>query len=167
MENNTVYQTISELFSVSLQLEREAQILYTKWANAFASYPEVASFWSQYAQEEADHARFLEEVRSSLSREQLMSGTGVTSFSTTFTLLQNLKQTEAKIKNLDDAYVFAEAMEHSEINTLFEFLVSRSPRVEAELNKVSEKISKHINRLADDFPQEFRTSDARRNVKVN
>jgi rubrerythrin len=164
---STVYQTISELFSVALQLEREAQILYTKWAKAFASYPEVASFWSQYAQDEAQHARILEEVRSSLSREQLMSSTGVSSFSAIFNLLQNLKQTEARIKNLDDAYVFAQAMEHSEINSLFEFLVSRSPHLEAEIGKLNEKISTHINRLEDDFPQEYRTSDARRRVKVN
>lgn len=162
---DTVYQTLSELFSVSLQLERAAQILYTKWAKAFAAYPEVATFWSHYAQEEARHAKLLEEARSSLTPEQLMSGTGVSSFRASFDLLQNLKQTEAKIQNLDDAYLFAEKMEHSEVNALFEFLVSRSPLI--EMSEVSEGISNHIDRLINDFPTEFRNSDARRNIKVN
>jgi rubrerythrin len=160
-----VYQTLSELFSVSLQLERAAQILYTKWAKAFAAYPEVAAFWLQYAQEEARHARLLEEVRSALTPEQLMSGTGVNSFRASFELLQNLKRIEARIRNLDDAYQFAEKMEHSEVNALFEYLVSRSPLV--EMSEVSEGISNHIDRLANDFPAEFQNSDARRNIKVN
>ncbi len=162
---DTVYQSISELFSVSLQLERAAHILYAKWANAFAAYPEIASFWSQYAQEEAYHAKLLERARSSLSSEQLMSSTGVNSFLASFDLLQNLKEAEAKITDLEEAYQFAEKMEHSEVNALFEFLVSRSPFF--EMSEVSEGLSNHIDRLANDFPVEFRNQDARRNIKVN
>ncbi|MEW6401913.1 MAG: ferritin family protein [Chloroflexota bacterium] len=160
-----MYQTISELFTVSLQLEREAHIIYSKWAKAFAAYPEIASFWLQYAQEELRHAKLLEKARSSLSPEQLMSGTGVSSFLTTFDLLQNLKQFEEKIINLEDAYQFAKKMEHSEINTLFEFLVSRS--LLFEMSEVSDGISHHIDRLENDFPAEFRNPDKRRNIKVN
>lgn len=62
--------TIEAVIQQAIQLEREAESLYARWQRAFASYPPIALLWQEYAEEEAEHARLLEDILAHLPVEQ-------------------------------------------------------------------------------------------------
>lgn len=159
-------QSLSELFAIALQLERAAQILYTKWSEAFAEHPDVVAFWDAYAKEEAYHAKLLEERRAELTREQLMEPTNASAFEAVFSLLNNLQRRESTIKNLEDAYSFARRIENSEMNSFFEFLIGQSQLSADEMNALHDGLSRHIARLESEFPQTLQDPENRRAIKV-
>ena len=63
--------TVAELFDLAIRAEKAAEEMYRGLEAKFAHYPEVASFWRQYAAEEAGHATWLERLRERLSQEEL------------------------------------------------------------------------------------------------
>ena len=56
-------ETVEELFGYAIELERAAETLYKQLQKIFAEYPEVASFWKLYADEEKGHAEYLARVK--------------------------------------------------------------------------------------------------------
>ncbi len=157
--------TADELLELSLGFEENAREIYTKWAQLFASVPDVAAFWSEYVLDEAYHARLLEELRRRLSPEQLVTLIENELAGDTKRLLAFL-QKEQNIENLDQAYHYANMIENSEINPLFEVLMSTFEKDEKTIALIRLQLNEHIGKLTNKFPKRFSRPELRQAIKV-
>jgi rubrerythrin len=154
-----------ELLELSLGFEQNARELYQKWSELFAGEPAVAAFWREYSSDEAIHARLLEELRARLSSEQLNTFIDSEIVGDTKRLLAYLKK-EQNIEDLDQAYKFANMIETSEINPLFEEIISAFEQDEKALTLLRTQVNEHIGKLIYKFPKQFSRSELRQAVKV-
>jgi rubrerythrin len=154
-----------ELLELSLGFEENARELYKKWSQLFAGVPDVAAFWSEYAADEAVHARLLEELRLRLSPEQLATVIESELVGDTKRLLTFL-QKEQNIEDLEQAFHFANMIENSEINPLFEVIMSTFELDEKALSLLRLQLNEHIGKLTHKFPKRFSRPELRQAVKV-
>jgi rubrerythrin len=157
--------TADELLELSLGFEENARELYRQWAQLFASTPDVAAFWSEYASDEASHALLLEELRQRLSPEQLATRIENELAGDTKRLLAFL-QKEQNIEDLDQAYHFANMIETSEINPLFETIMSTFGKDEKTNSLLRLQLTEHIGKLTNNFPKRFSRPELRQAIKV-
>ena len=155
-----------ELLELSLEYEQNARALYIKWAGLFAGVPDVAAFWSEYAADEAVHARLLEGLLARLSPEQLALDIENELVGDTKRLLAHL-QKDQKIENLEQAFHFANMIESSEINPLFDLLMSTFEPEEKAITLLRTQLNEHIGKLTYHFPKRFSRPELRQAVKVN
>jgi rubrerythrin len=154
-----------ELLELSLGFEENARELYRRWSELFAEVPDVAAFWSEYASDEAVHARLLEDLRARLSPEQLATRIENELAGDTKRLLSYL-QKEQNIENLEQAFQFANMIETSEINPLFEVIMSTFEPDEKAITLLRSQLNEHIGKLTYKFPKRFSRPELRQAVKV-
>jgi rubrerythrin len=154
-----------ELLELSLGFEKNARELYRKWSELFAGEPEVAAFWREYSSDEAFHVRLLEELRARLSLEQLAALIKSELIDDTKKLLAYLKKGQ-NIVDLEQAYKFANMIETSEINPLFEEIMLAFEQDEKAITLLRTRINEHIGKLTYKFPKQFSRSEQRQAVKV-
>ncbi|HTX92078.1 MAG TPA: ferritin family protein [Anaerolineales bacterium] len=154
----------SKLLELSLGLEKDTQKLYKDWAKKFSRLPEVAAFWRDYAEEEAIHIRLLKELRARLSASQLATLIECEVVGDTRQLLLLLRK--EKVDDVEQAFQYADKLEHSEINPLFIVIVSFFEEDEEARAMVRLLLDKHINKLVKNFPKSFLTPQPRREIKV-
>ena len=157
--------TAEELLELSLGFEENARELYKSWVQLFAGVPDVAAFWSEYASDEAYHTRLLQGLRSRLSPEQLATLIENELAGDTKRLLAFL-QKEQNIENLDQAYHYANMIENSEINPLFEVLMSTFEKNEKTITLIRSQLTEHIGKLTRKFPKRFSRPELRQAIKV-
>jgi len=165
MSSNT--ETVAELFEYAVALERAAETLYRQLEKMFASYPEVASFWKYYADEENGHALYLERIRAGVDADRLSGQADSDMLRKVRQCLENASPNSlATIKTLEDAHQLATELENSETNAIFEFMILNFST--AELAKshsfLRTQLSTHIARLENDFPNPYKSRSARQNV---
>ncbi len=116
--------TYTQAFAIAIRAERETQQLYTEIAAMFAAYPPAVELWQALARDESYHASVLEQTLSAVSPERLDEAVESLLWEQA-TALQRLdhKALQASLQTLEDAYQLTHELEHSEINTLFEFLI--------------------------------------------
>ncbi|MFN2283614.1 MAG: hypothetical protein ACK2UQ_04275, partial [Anaerolineae bacterium] len=125
-------------------------------------YSDVAEFWQRYVTDEIAHARWLARVQGNLSVEQLADRADPA-------MLENARHAanvsvEAlldDVHTLEDAYELVNDLENSEINAVFEFLISSFPTDPDVLTFLRTQLMDHINRLLTAFPERFRVPEAR------
>jgi rubrerythrin len=154
-----------ELLELSLGFEENARELYGNWSHLFAGAPDVAAFWSEYASDEDGHAHILEELRQRLSPEQLATRIENDLAGDTKRLLAYL-QKEQNIEDLDQAFHFANMIENSEINPLFETILSNFEKDEKVITLLRMQLREHIGKLTYKFPKRFSRPELRQAVKV-
>ena len=154
-----------ELLELSLGFEENARELYNKWTQLFASVPDVAAFWSEYSADESFHARVLEELRARLSPEQLATRIETELVGDTKRLLTYL-QKEQNIENLEQAYQYTNMIETSEINPLFEVIMTTFEQDEKTLTLLRSQLNEHIGKLTYKFPKRFSRPELRQAIKV-
>ena len=154
-----------ELLELSLGFEKNAQEIYEKWAEKFSGEADVADFWREYSGDEAYHAHLLEDLRARIPPAQLAALIESDLVGDTRRLLSSL-QNQPDIKDLDQAYQFANMIEHSEVNPLFEVIISYFETDEEARNLLRSQLEEHINKLIYKFPQRFSRSELRREIKV-
>ena len=154
-----------ELFELSLGFEENAGELYHKWSKMFAGAPDVAAFWRAYSVDESIHARLLKELRARLSPQQLAMPIESELVGDTRRLLTYL-QKEHSIEDLEQAFQYANMIEHSEINPLFEVIMSAFETDEKTLTLLRSQLNEHINKLIYAFPKRFSSPELRREIKV-
>ena len=148
--------TIAQLFALAIEVERAAERLYRGLEAKFASHPEIAGFWRQYADEEAGHALWLERLRDKLAPERLSVPAAPAMLESARVLLQWLIKNPVKeVKNLEDAYQLANELEHSEINVIFEFLITNFSVDRDTPSFLRAQLRKHLAKLMTEFPQQF------------
>ncbi|MEJ5309583.1 MAG: ferritin family protein [Anaerolineae bacterium] len=154
--------TFADLFALAISAETSAAELYRGLAAKFAQYSDVAEFWQRYVTDEIAHARWLARLQGDLSVEQL--GTRVDPM-----ILENARHAAGlvvetildQVHTLADAYELVNELEHSEVNAVFEFLISSFPADPEVLAFLRTQLSEHINRLVTAFPERFRDPGAR------
>jgi rubrerythrin len=157
--------TADELLELSLGFEENARELYKEWSQLFAGLPDVAAFWSEYASDESYHARLLEELRLRLSPEQLATPIENDLVGDTKRLLAYL-QKERNIEDLEQAFDFAYMIENSEINPLFETIMSTFEPDEKAISLFRLQLHEHIGKLTNKFPKRFSRPELRQPIKV-
>ena len=71
-----------------------------------------------------------------------------------------------QVRTLADAYELVNEMEHSEMNVVFEFLISSFPADQEVLSFLRAQLSEHVDRLITAFPERFRDPGARLAAKA-
>ncbi len=160
-------ETVAGLFELGIAAENAAEEIYRGLEKRFAHHPEVAGFWARYAGEEKGHARQLQQLRDRATPEQLSAPADPSLIYSLHNLLQpSVTEVLGRIQNLDEAYELANELEHSEINTVFEFLITRCSTDEKIQAFLKSLLQDHISRLMFGFPAQFRSAAKRREVQA-
>jgi len=153
MTDSSTRGKMAELLELALNAERAAQNLYRQLEEMFTHLPEVAQLWRQMAQDEAAHVAQLEKIRASLSREQLLAPVEPSVLEKARYHARFAAEDElAAIRSAEEAYQLAHSLEHSEVNTVFEFILTELLAPEAQRQFVTSQIEEHVARL-EAFPR--------------
>ena len=161
-------ETVNELFELAIELEKDAESLYHRFAKMFAHEKDVADFWRKYADEERGHAAFLERIRSRLTEETLSAPGDNSMLKSVHKGIKNSVNYQLQtIQTLEDAFQLAMELENSETNAIFEFIITSFSAEELVKSHgfLRTQLKKHCNMLTDDFPTRFKSKLMR--MKVN
>lgn len=156
---NTI--TVETLFQNAIALEKATENLYRNFQNMFASKSQVAIFWKRYADEENGHAKFLERILSKIEPERLSQPTDTEIMDQLQASVKRALNIELNnIKTLEDAFNLAYEIETTETNAIFEFIFTYFSDEElAKSNAfLRTQLNKHVNKLTEEFPHEYRSS---------
>lgn len=154
-------QTVEALISTLIEAENNAQRLYLRLMDLFAHEPDAAEVWWKMGADEAAHIRLLEQTRDSLLQEQrrapadplwLEAAQAAARFSPDRVL--------ARVQTLEDAYQEAHALENSELNAVFEFVMTEYFPQRLRREVVQSLLREHVERLYG-----LRTTEWRRSIR--
>ncbi len=155
-------RTLNDLIDLLIRAETSAQTLYLRLMEAFAHEPDAAEVWWKLGADEAGHIRLIEQIRNSLSPEQLQSladplwlerARAAARFSP--------EQTLSRIRTLEDAYQEAHALESGELNAVFEFVMTEYFPKPLRAGFVHKLLREHVDRL-----YSLRTTEWRRSISM-
>jgi hypothetical protein len=160
-------ETTAELFELAIAAEKAVEELYRGFGAKFAHHQDVATFWRKYADDEIEHIRWLEGVRDKSSREQLSAPAdpSVLKDARKFLRFSPLHVLEG-VTNLEDAYQLANESENSEINVVFEFIITNFSADESAGEFLRAQLKDHIGKLMTEFPARFSHPASRQAVEV-
>ncbi len=142
--------TIDTLFALSIGAEKAAREFYEGLLRLFGHNPRAAKVWEEMRSDEEEHIRFLEEVRARLTPEQLQEPADPEMIQRLRNALRRFSPQGARqnIHDLNDAYNYAHELEHSEVNSVLEFIIRENhvdPALRARL--VDMYLQVHVKRL--------------------
>ncbi|MDW7992440.1 MAG: hypothetical protein RMK65_10005 [Anaerolineae bacterium] len=159
--NTSYLQNVETLLSLLIDAENAAQRLYLQLMELFAHEPAAAEVWWKLGADEAAHIRLLEQIQDSLSLEQLRSPADPLWLEAARRAARfSPERVLANIQTLEDAYQEAHALENSEINPLFEFVMSEYFPRPLRKELVQTLLREHIERLYG-----LRTTEWRRSIR--
>lgn len=140
--------TTDHLFDLAIATEEEARGFYRELARKFRHLPEVASIWEDLRTDEDTHIQALLDVRSGLTPEQLQAPVDTdvmwkAQAMQDFSVEKGLEASET----LTDAYQIAHDLEHSEVNTVFEFIMLEFVDQEEQRTFVASQLREHLAKL--------------------
>ncbi len=148
--------SIAALLELAITTENAAQKLYLGLAQQFEHLAPVRDFWLGMMQDEMAHARGLLHIRQSLAQEQLYSRADPAILEQARRVARlPVEETLQSLMTLEQAYQFTHELEYSEMNTIFEFIVSEFIAEERQKQLVLSQLREHITRLKE-FPEAFR-----------
>lgn len=160
--------TFNDLFDLAIQGEETAEKIYRHFAEGFAHHPQIARFWKLYADEEAGHARYLRDLRSQIDPQRLAEAVDGKAFQRAQKLRRRLVQAQLKeVHTLEDAYRLASELEHSEVNSLFSFIVTHfTPPERLKSQELLRNIlTEHVNKLVE-LPVPYNSRLERRKIRI-
>jgi rubrerythrin len=160
-------ERLEVIFDRAIEIENKAANIYREFSQLFSHIPEISVFWKRLTKDEKQHADILQDVRRSLSREQLLSPCDK-EISEKVPGIQRFlsKDLTASIKNLDDAYELAHELEYSEVNDIFQFLAAEFAQYETRKQFVVSEITRHQQKLMD-FGRNFGDRNRRREISIH
>jgi fructose-1-phosphate kinase PfkB-like protein len=156
--------TIAHLVERAISWEVTAHDLYIALSGSFPSYPIVEGIWKQMAIDESKHAAILRDASAALSPsclERRLDGKETALIVSVEAELARAAVLE--LHTLDEAYELAHQLESSEINTVFQLLVScRTDELAADalLNAQFDAHLERLKYLAEVFSRPVRQSIA-------
>ena len=161
------YGTIAHLIELAIQGERVTEAFYKRLSAKFSSHPEIERFWLEYAAEENGHARWLEGLRKRVPAEQLEQyADPVMLEEAERAITVPIDNLVRSIRTLQDAYEVANELEHSETNTVFDFLIGHFAEDPQTQNFLRAQLNEHIGRLIIQFPRQYGTGSLRRGIEA-
>lgn len=157
--------SIAHVFELTIRSEILASEFYERLAQIFAFYPEVAQFWREKAQEECEHAHWIEKIRDQQSPQRLaeVADPDVAAQAAQAANIP-IEAVIAQIHTLQDAYQAANKIEQAETNAIFEFLIETcgdDPEIKLFLR---EHLHRHVGSLMLEFPRRYGTGTLRRGI---
>ena len=150
---------LHDLFDRSIQIEKQAEVIYKELEEMFAHHPEAAALWNALAADEVIHAQVLAKALESAPPEKLANQAPAEVWASVQEILDRMGQDLlGSIKSLKDAYELAHQLEYSEVNAIFEFLTVDAVPGNVERAFVRTHIIKHQKRLTD-FSEGYRGKD--------
>lgn len=73
MSDTSPGTSFDEIFQSAIEIEKIAAQIYEKFAKLFPDFPKVVDFWKGMNHDEINHAKWLIEIKESLSEEELSS----------------------------------------------------------------------------------------------
>ena len=125
----------------------------------------MAAFWNEYSADEDYHFHLLEKLRARLSPEQLNGPIESDLVGDTRRMLAYL-QKEHNIEDLEQAFQYANMIEHSEVNPLFEVIMSHFEQDNEAITLLRSQLNEHIDKLIYKFPARFSRPEQRQAIKV-
>lgn len=118
--------TLTTLVDLSITGEQIMRDFYLGLVDKFSNHPEVSDFWKNMAEDEIHHIQDLEDIRASRTSKQLQETINPSFLHGLKDALNfNLKDKLESINNLDDANDVANYLETSEINKVFDLLITK------------------------------------------
>lgn len=155
-------RNVETLIATLIQVETIAQKVYLRFTEMFAHEPDAAQVWWQMGADEASHIRLLEQTLESLSPQQLQSPADPAMLETAQALSRvPYEKILSRIETLEDAYQEAHNWEYSELNALFEFVISEYFPKPVPRQFIQHMLREHVGRL-----DGLRTPEWRRTVRA-
>jgi hypothetical protein len=159
--------TVAQAFEVAIATERAAERLFQGLEAKFAHHEDVATFWKQYALDEAKHAKWLEGLKARLTTEQLSGPVDAH----TVELLQavagfSVEKALLGVKNLEDAYQLVNDIENGETNAIFQFLLDNFETDVQMRDFLRVQLNKHITKLSIDLPVQYKGILSRKAIQA-
>ena len=160
-------QSVRILFEYAIAAEHYARELYSEFGRRFAADPRVAAFWQRYAAEEIGHSRWLEQLLKKLPPETCDAPADFDRLEAARHVIKvPLAQALAGVETLEDAYQLAHELESSEINTIFDFLLSTFADDPQATQFARDQLRDHAARLSTGFPESYTGAPARRALRA-
>lgn len=140
--------TYAQVFEIAMDAERKAGQLYHSFVSLFAAYPPAVELWTNLARDEGYHLRVLEQIRDGLPEETLLEEVDPLLWEQAEILRRLEKSTSTfVVENMDEAYQLTHELEHSEVNTMFEFLVHAFSNGTEMETIALQQLREHLRRL--------------------
>lgn len=159
--------TIEAIFECAIEIEYKAADIYKEFSQLFSHIPEISAFWQGLIEDEKQHADMLQDVRNSLTSEQLLSPCDKELLERVARIQRMLsKITIESINNLNDAYELAHELEFSEVNTIFKLLATEFVLSKERKQFVISEITEHQQKLVD-FNRSFGDREWRKGISTH
>ncbi len=146
----------------AMQAEKSAENLYRGLEQKFSSAPEVASFWKQFAIEEASHFEWLNNLAARLSQSDRQKLVDTHTQDLFYQVrLFSWENSLAKIHDLADAFEEVSDLENGETNAIFRFLIDNFEVDKSIRDFLLAQLATHIARLSTNLPLPCRNSASR------
>ena len=160
----TQNQTVADLLDLSSAIEKEMVTFYCRLRQMFSHLPEAEKFWIKLRDDEITHIIQLDQIKKSLSPDQLSAPADKSIFEKAEDVLGQLGAKRwQEIDNFDEAFELANEWENSEANQVFLFLAERYIPREARKRFVETMINNHLERLISP-PDSIDTAEARKRI---
>jgi len=158
--------SFDEIFQSAIEIEKTAGKIYEKIAELFSDFPKIVDFWKGMSKDESDHAKWLLEIKESISEEELSSSPEYELILKVHSIKKLLDEcSKKKVDNLDDAYELANDVESSGVNNLFRLFTHKFVSSEDKKKFTLSKVTQHQLRIMD-FPDNFGDKVLRREIKA-
>lgn len=159
--------TIDSVFKRAIGFEQKSADIYKEFSRLFSHIQEISSFWQELAKDEIHHADTLQNIRKSLTSQQLLSPCDKEILMKVDITQRMLTQVSiASIKNLDDAYELAHELEFSEVNSIFKLMTTEFINSQEREQFIISEIRNHQQKLVD-FTQNFGDRNWRKRIIIN
>ncbi len=158
---------LGKILEKAIESKKKVSVIYERFAELFSHVPEIKDFWNKMKLKQMAHADWLEEIKESLTEEQILSLPEVEFVLKTHSI-NNLfdEQSEKEIYNLHDAFKIAHEIEFSEVNDLFKMLSREYISSEKKKNFILAEIDEHRQHIMT-LPEKFRDGMLMKEIKVD
>lgn len=157
--------TISDLFTLAIAAEKASMNFYEELAISFLHLPDAAHFWEDLSRDEAHHMQELIDIRNTLSDAQLHEPADPSLVETIQNELKRFaeKSDLSAVITLDDVYEIAYELEYSEVNAVFQALISKYVPSGTRTGFVLSHIREHVSKL-EEFSKRIADAETRRTI---
>jgi rubrerythrin len=156
--------TVETLLELAITAEQKNMEFYQGLSKMFSHQSDAAFLWQGMVMEEVQHAQELENIRKSLTAEQLHAPVkGAILAQARKALMFSVSESLNSISTLDDAYQTAHALERSEVNTVFSFITSEFVPGDKQKEFILWQLENHTQKMVK-FPELFGDSESRKKI---